>query len=298
MGGTERRSPAETVIVGRDAERVVLTRFLNAGARAWSIVHGGAADHGATVRDGGDGTRVAAILTGPAGIGKTALWEWALERASSAGYLVLLSRAGIAETQLPWVGLTDLLRTVPASVLTGLPRPQGHALQVVMLQSGPGEPVDERAVGTALWSVLSVLAGSQPVLIALDDLPYLDAASAGALRFALRRVGPDTPVRLVATAPGRRVPVGAAGRPARQPGAASRNRPRHHGRAVRVAGGSPGGAALAARPAAGAAGTAAAWRFTDAGLESGAVERAALAGVVIVDQCRGIRSSCGRRIRW
>ncbi len=49
---------------------------------------------------------------------------------------------------------------------------------------------DERAVGTALWSVLAALAQSSPVLIALDDLPYLDAASAGALRFALRRIEP------------------------------------------------------------------------------------------------------------
>jgi hypothetical protein len=43
-----------------------------------------------------------------------------------------------------------------------------------------GEAVDERAVGTALWSVLAALAQSGPVLIVLDDLPYMDAASAGA----------------------------------------------------------------------------------------------------------------------
>ena len=71
-----------------------------------------------------------------------------------------------------------------------------------MLQSDLGEPVDERAVGTALWSVLSAQAQSGPVLIALDDLPFMDAASAGALRFALRRLGQASPVRLVATARG------------------------------------------------------------------------------------------------
>jgi DNA-binding CsgD family transcriptional regulator len=339
MGGTASRSAAETVIVGRDAERVVLTRFLNAGARAWRMAHGGAADRDAAARDGGDGTHAATVLTGPAGIGKTALWEWALERASSAGYLVLLSRAGIAETQLPWVGLTDLLRTVPASVLTGLPLPQRQALQVVMLQSGSGEPVDERAVGTALSSVLSALAESQPVLIALDDLPYLDAASAGALRFALRRIGPDGPVRLVATArgdgsrwapldglpdnqvlPARIGPVtmGALFELLAARLAVRLSRPvllRVHA----TSGGNPlyalelaralGRLEIEPRPGvplpvpasldelvaervrslpsdvlAIAAGTAAAWRFTDAGLEPGAVERAALAGVVIVDQ--------------
>jgi hypothetical protein len=124
-----RRPPAEPVIVGRDAERGLLAEFLEAG-----------------------GAR-AAILTGAAGIGKTALWEWATARAAAADHLVLVSRAGAAEAQLPWVGLTDLLRGTEAPVLAGLPGPQREALRVVMLQSAPGEPADERAVGTALLSV-------------------------------------------------------------------------------------------------------------------------------------------------
>jgi hypothetical protein len=181
MGGPMGRPSAEPVIVGRDAERVLLSRFLDAGTRAEAV---------------------AVLLTGPAGIGKTALWEWTLERAASLGYQVLVSRAGIAEAQLPWVGLTDLLRTAAMPALAALPPPQRQALQVVMLQSDLGEPVDERAVGTALWSVLSAQAQSGPVLIALDDLPHMDAASAGALRFALRRMGPASRVRLVAAARG------------------------------------------------------------------------------------------------
>jgi hypothetical protein len=62
MGGDVRRAPAEPVIVGRDAERGLLSGFLDSGAQA-----------------------VAAVLTGPAGIGKTALWEWAVEQASGLG---------------------------------------------------------------------------------------------------------------------------------------------------------------------------------------------------------------------
>src|ERR1700722_19399300 len=180
MSEHARRSPADPVIVARDAERGLLAGFLDPGAPA-----------------------VAAVRPGPAGIGKTALWEWAVEQASAAGYLVLASRAGIAEARLPWVGLTDLLRSAAAAaVLPALPSPQRQALQVVMLQSESGEVGDERAVGTALWSVLAALARSSPVLIALDDLPYLDAASAGALRFALRRMEPPGRVRLVGTARG------------------------------------------------------------------------------------------------
>ncbi len=308
------RPPAEPAIVGRDAERALLARFLEAGA-------------------------VATILTGPAGIGKTALWEWALEQAAGLGYLVLASRAGIAEAQLPWVGLTDLLRPVAGPVLAGLPPPQRQALQVAMLQSDPGEPVDERAVGTALWSVLSAQAQAGPVLIAVDDLPFMDAASAGALRFALRRMGPASPVRLLATARGedsRWAPLD--GLPGDQvlsvgvgPVTMGALFELLAGRlAVRLArpvllrvhvtsGGNPLYALELARaldrleivPQPGvplpvptsldalvaervrslppdvlevAAGTAAAWRFTDAGIEPGALYRAVLAGLVVVDE--------------
>jgi DNA-binding NarL/FixJ family response regulator len=317
MSEHARRSPAEPVIVARDAERGLLSGFLDPAARA-----------------------VAAVLTGPAGIGKTALWEWVVQQASSTGYLVLASRAGIAEARLPWVGLTDLLRTAPAAaVLPALPSPQRQALQVVMLQSDGGEVADERAVGTALWSVLAALARSSPVLVALDDLPYLDAASAGALRFALRRAEPAGRVRLVATArgdgspwppvdglPGDRVlslrvgpvTVGALFELLAARLEARLARPvllRVHA----ASGGNPLYALELARalarleivPRPGvplpvptsldglvaervasvppeilqiAAGTAASWRFTDAGLDPGALERAVLAGLVAVDE--------------
>ena len=323
MGGQVHRSPAEPAIVGRDAERALLAGFLDPAARS----------------GGGGAEALAAIFTGPAGIGKTALWEWTLQRASSLGYLVLASRAGVAEAQLPWVGLTDLLRTVAAPVLAELPPPQREALQVVMLQSEGGQADDERAVGTALWSVLAALAQSGPVLIALDDLPYLDAASAGALRFALRRMGMASRVRLVATARGDRsrwapldglpgdqvlsvevgpVTVGALFELLAARLAARLARPvllRVHA----TSGGNPLYALELARaldrleivPRPGvplplptsldglvaervatlpqdvleiAAGTAASWRFTDTGLDPGAVDRAVLAGLVVVDE--------------
>jgi DNA-binding CsgD family transcriptional regulator len=355
MGGPARRPPAEPVIVGRDAERVLLSAFLEAGTRAWRVpAAGGAGDgtgHGSDdgINDSSDDYRgvsqagsteaVAAILTGPAGIGKTALWEWTLERASRLGYLVLAARAGIAEAQLPWVGLTDLLRTAAEPVLAGLPPPQRQALQVAMLQSDLGEAVDERAVGTALWSVLSAQAQSGPVLIALDDLPYMDAASAGALRFALRRMEPASRVRLVATArgdgsrwapldglPGDRVlPVGVG--PVSVGALFELLAARLAVRLARpvllrvhvTSGGNPLYALELARaldrleivPRPGvplpvptsldelvaervrsvppdvleiAAGTAASWRFTDAGLDPSALHRAVLTGLVVVDE--------------
>ncbi|HEY5355373.1 MAG TPA: LuxR C-terminal-related transcriptional regulator [Streptosporangiaceae bacterium] len=326
------------MIVGRDAERVLLSGFLDAGIRAWRVSVADEPHHGGGVQEGHPGA-LAAILTGPAGIGKTALWEWALERASTLGYQVLISRAGIAEAQLPWVGLTDLLRTVAAPVLAALPPPQGQALQAVMLQSGLAGAADERAVGTAVWSVLSAQARAGPVMIALDDMPYMDTASAGVLRFALRRMGPESGVRLVATArgessrwapldglPGDRVlpigvgpvSVGALFELLAARLAVQLARPvllRVH----TTSGGNPLYALELARaldrleivPRPGvpmpvptsldglvgdrirsltpdvleiAAGTAAAWRFTDAGLDPDALQRAVLAGLVVIDE--------------
>jgi DNA-binding CsgD family transcriptional regulator len=368
MSGSARQSRADPRIVGRDAERVLLSRFLDAGSQPRQVpaagrasegddapangTTGGGIDGGAGGTGGGTGggtdgpssengsaEAVAAILTGPAGIGKTALWDWTVERAARAGYLVLAARAGLAEAQLPWVGLTDLLRTVAAPVLASLPPPQRRAVEVVMLQADIGEPVDERAVGTALWSVLSALAQSGPVLIALDDLPYLDAASVGALRFALRRMRPASRVRLVATARGDGsrwapldglpadrvltvevgpVTVGALFELLAARLAVRLPRPvllRVHA----TSGGNPlyglelaralDRLEIAVRPGAPlpvptsldellaervrslppdvleiAAGAAAAWRFTDAGLDSGAVEGAVRAGLVVVDE--------------
>jgi DNA-binding CsgD family transcriptional regulator len=314
-GGPARRPPAEPVIAGRDAEEALLSEFLDAG-----------------------GAR-AAVLTGAAGIGKTALWEWAVTRAAGAGHLVLASRAGAAEAQLPWVGLTDLLRSTEASVMGGLPPPQRDALRAAMLQSGPVEPVDERAVGTALLSVLIAQAQSGPVLIALDDLPYLDAATTGALRFALRRLGQESHVRLIATARGEgsrwapldglrgdqvlsiavgpvtvaalfellsdRLAVRLARPVLMRVHATSGGNPLYALELARaldrleiaVAPGAPLPVptsldALVAERVRSmprdvlliAAGTAASWRFTDEGLEPGALERAELAGLVIVDE--------------
>jgi DNA-binding CsgD family transcriptional regulator len=58
--------------------------------------------------------------------------------------------------------------------------------------------VDARAVGLAVLATLRRLADQQPVLIAVDDLGSLDAPSARALEFALRRIDP-APVAVLAT---------------------------------------------------------------------------------------------------
>jgi len=169
-------------LIGRSSERVAILNAL----------------------DGGVDAPIAVVLTGDAGIGKTAIWESIVAERRAAGHHVLVSRATSAEARLPWVGMTDLLRAMPPEALALLPDLQRRALEVVSLQAGSlqgggSDALDERVVGTALLSALHAATDSAPVLVAVDDLPYLDAASASAVTFALRRMEGRRPARLLAT---------------------------------------------------------------------------------------------------
>jgi DNA-binding NarL/FixJ family response regulator len=169
-------------LIGRASERAAILAALEASADRLAAV----------------------LLTGDAGIGKTAIWESIVAERRAAGDHVLISRATSAEARLPWVGMTDLMRTIPSATLASLPDLQRQALEVVSLQaasvqSGGSEALDERMVGTALLSALQAATTTAPVLLGVDDLPYLDTASASAMAFALRRIEGLHPARLLAT---------------------------------------------------------------------------------------------------
>jgi len=151
----------------------------------------------------------ALLLTGEPGIGKTILWERGLEEARGSGAIVLSCRAVEAEAAISFAGLTDLLAGEFATAVGSLSTPRRHALEVALLIAEPGaEPADQRAVSLAVLDVFTALSRSTPVLVAIDDIQWLDPASAGVLRFALRRVRRQ-PVGLLATM--RTVPAAAAG---------------------------------------------------------------------------------------
>ena len=131
----------------------------------------------------------ALFLEGEAGIGKTRLWQEGVERARSLGLRVLSTRSGGTEVKLAFAGLTDLLGDVAAETLPELPPPQRRALAVALLLEEPGgAPPDDRAVGAAFLGSLRVLANAGPVLVAVDDVQWLDKASARVLEFACRRL--------------------------------------------------------------------------------------------------------------
>lgn len=131
------------------------------------------------------------LLTGGAGIGKTALWEAGLGMARAAGRLVMAARPVETEAGMAFAGLIDLCDRVEPEVLAGLPPPQRTALEVALLRVEPlgADAPDPRAIALAYLSVLRRMSARQPLVVAIDDLPWLDPASVSALAFAARRLG-------------------------------------------------------------------------------------------------------------
>lgn len=138
-------------------------------------------------------------IAGPAGIGKTALWTAGIDLARSHGIRVLAARPSESEQSLGLAALGDLLDDVLDDVFPGLPMPRRAALEIALLRRGrPGDSVDPRVLGAAVRSVLAMLGRDTTVLIAIDDVQWLDASSAEALWFAVRRLDGND-VRLMAT---------------------------------------------------------------------------------------------------
>jgi DNA-binding CsgD family transcriptional regulator len=131
----------------------------------------------------------ALVIEGEAGIGKTTLWLEALEQARERGYRVLSARAGQAESGLTYAVLGDLLDGVDAEVTATLPHLQRVAIDRVLLQGdGTGPVTDERVVASAFLTLVDRLATDVPVIIAIDDVQWLDSSSQAVVAFAARRL--------------------------------------------------------------------------------------------------------------
>ncbi len=163
-------------IIGRDAELAAAAAFLEQSAEGFK-----------TFAVGGD-----------PGMGKTALWSAVLARVGE--HTTLRHRAVEAEAKVSFSGLVDLFaEVVEGADLDALPPPRRRALEVALFLREPDrEAAEPGRLGFAVLDVLRLLARRAPVLLAIDDVQWLDPASAGVLRFALRRLS-DEPVGLLVT---------------------------------------------------------------------------------------------------
>lgn len=128
-------------------------------------------------------------LWGEAGIGKTTIWAAGVDAGGSLGFTTFQCRPAIAELRLTYAGLTDLLARLDEAVLDDLPGLQRQALNAALLRGPEGEPSpDPRAVAAGLLSVFERLTPVGPVLVAIDELQWLDEPTRRVVEFAIRRV--------------------------------------------------------------------------------------------------------------
>ena len=168
LGGEERQN----VMVGRDVEIAAVERFLDRVAE----------------------TGGALVVDGEAGIGKTTIWREALARAAPRPFRVLVARPAEAEAALSYAALADLVAAAYDDVRDGLPLPQQRALDIALLSGESDGPADARTTAVAFLGVLEALAKESPVIVAIDDVQWLDRASERALEFAVRRLPPGVNV--------------------------------------------------------------------------------------------------------
>ncbi|MGH2629478.1 MAG: ATP-binding protein, partial [Actinomycetota bacterium] len=167
-------------VIGRESELAILNRFLV------SIPTGPSA----------------LLLSGDPGIGKTTVWKEGLAGALQRGYRTLSCRPVEAETRLSYAALGDLLEPVLQEALPTVPEPQRQALEVALLRSpGSGARADQRAVSLAVLGCLRVVASTSPVVVAIDDVQWMDLPSIRVLQFVVRRLK-DEPVGLMAAVRG------------------------------------------------------------------------------------------------
>ena len=183
------------------------------------------------VRDALDGRFAFVVVDGETGIGKTRL----LEELATALLGVRVGRAACSELEqhLPYVALAAAVRDAvePEALLAGPERPLGRILPELATRNGsePGEI-------EALEALVAVLRDRAPIVLLIDDLQWADAPTIAALSYLqrraaglavavvatvrteqappehpVRRLEPDTLVRLAPLTPSDVAPLGIPG---------------------------------------------------------------------------------------
>ena len=127
------------------------------------------------------------IITGEAGIGKTSLVDAAVDFARSVGYCVLACRPSAIEQSFSFSGLADMFSGLSDAQFDTLPGPQRRAIDVALRRvSADGAPIDAGAVAFAATNLVAAL--PKPTAIFVDDIQWLDAASASIVDYLVRRL--------------------------------------------------------------------------------------------------------------
>ena len=175
--------PVHVDLVGRSAELARLHELIESCSRRSRVV----------------------TIEGAAGLGKTALLNAARDAALASGVAVLTCGPAEVEQGYDFAALGDLLAPIAdvSALQPSLDPVLCASLDAVLLRGAPrGAPPEPRSIGLALVGVVRSLVDRGRLVLLLDDVQWMDPASAAALTFAARRL-PDAGVLVLAA---RRVP--------------------------------------------------------------------------------------------
>ncbi|NUW32466.1 AAA family ATPase [Nonomuraea sp. SMC257] len=188
---------------------------------------------GRLLADAREGRSGVLVLRGEAGIGKSALLRHAaatatspataatptsaatpatatrLATAAAPAPMRVLACAGVeSEVEHAFSGLLGLLRPV-LDRLDALPGVQAEALRGALGLTR--SPASDHLVAAAVLTLLAAVAADRPLLVTVDDVQWLDRASAAALLFAARRLADEPVAMLLAVREPEPPPVNTAG---------------------------------------------------------------------------------------
>ena len=162
------------MLVGRDGEFALMERLLR-----------------------GDATTPVLVLSGEPGVGKSVLLDAAAELGESAGWAVVRATALEYEAELPYWSLNQILHPL-LRALPGIGELHRIAISVICgLQDGA--PPTQLIAGAATLALMRQYARTTPLLIIIDDVPWLDPPSAMAFTYLARRLD-DVDARLIVAA--------------------------------------------------------------------------------------------------
>ena len=140
----------------------------------------------------------ALILSGDAGVGKSALLDAAAASAAAGGYTVVRTAGAEAESEMGFAALTAVVHHIGTDTIAAVEPRFRQALEVALGVREARTP-DARLLGEAVIAALNAAAGDANLLMVIDDLQALDPSSAVVLSYVARRLA-RSKVRVIGAA--------------------------------------------------------------------------------------------------
>jgi DNA-binding SARP family transcriptional activator len=130
------------------------------------------------------------VFLGEPGIGKTRLLKMLTDNAAAAGARIVSARCFEAEMVRPFGMWLDALRAVPPSLVPERSRQDLAVLRPMPEIAVPADGSRVRLFG-AVVDLIDQLSRESPLVVAFDDLQWIDEGSAALLHFLVRTLGPS-----------------------------------------------------------------------------------------------------------